>query len=323
MINMTRFSVSILFGIVLLPSLGHGWTTSTPVPQLLTQYAKEITQLKKVAASFAAKYISLPEFLNAMPYNSDIFYLRYCLLLSDSTSMKAVEEQLEQSLQWRSQGEPGPRICVAARTAVAAASSPNAVWTDNDRVFDLAPNAAKISPYITPANCITTTSEKGDLVYCIRAGAIADVDLFTAVTVPEMVEFFLYVKEVHALVSDLRSAQSNQLIHTITCNDLANVKLIGGSSDFRKALSQASTLASTQIYPSTYSGPTLLCNLPMLLSALIQLFTPLFPDAVKERLKFVQGPLSKVTNLRDIATTASSSPARTEFLQQLNKALYV
>jgi hypothetical protein len=320
---MTQFLLSPLVGIVLLSSLARAWTTSTPVSQLLTQYDTEITQLKQVAASFASKYISDPNFLSNMPYNNDIFYLRYCLLLSDSTPMNAVQEQLQQSLQWRSQGDPGPRICVAARTAVTAASNSNTGWNDNERVFALAPNAAKIGPYITPANCITTTSDKGDLVYCIRAGAINDVELFTAVTVPEMIEFFLYVKEVHALVSDVRSAQTNQLIHTVTCNDLANVKLIGGSSDFRKALSQASTLASTQIYPATYSGPTLLCNLPALLSALIQLFTPLFPDAVKERLKFVQGPLSKVTNLRDIATVSASSPARNEFLQQLNQVLYV
>ena len=316
MINMQRRVLCILMVL----QASHAWTTSTPVSKLLTQYAKEITQLKQVATTFANQN-SVD--LNVMPYNSDVFYLRYSLLLaSDAASMDAIAEQLRQSLQWRCQSESGPRICTAARTAVSMANSPKNGWTDNDRVFNLAPNAAKISPYITPANCITTTSEQGDMVYCVRAGAINDVELFTAVTVPEMIDFFLFVKEVHSLVSDLRSIQSDHLIHTVTCNDLSNVKLIGGSSDFRKALSQSSTLASTKIYPSTYSGPTLLCNLPPLLSALVQLFTPLFPETVKARLKFVQGPLSKVTNLQEIATASSSSSARDEFLKQLNQVLY-
>jgi hypothetical protein len=67
----------------------------------------------------------------------------------------------------------------------------------------------------------------------------------------------------------------------------------------------------------------------MLLPALIQLFTPLFPDKVKERLKFVQGPLSSVTNLQDVAsssaataTASSSANPRKVFLQQLQDIVY-
>jgi len=37
-----------------------------------------------------------------------------------------------------------------------------------------------------------------------------------------------------------------------------------------------------------------LLNLPKLLNALVKLFKPLFPPVVAARIKFEQGPLSKV-----------------------------
>jgi hypothetical protein len=303
----------------------QAWATPIPVSKLLVQYSNEITQLKTIAAGISKNDENAAVNLNEMPYNNDVFYLRYCLLSTenDATTKDDMTEKFQQSLKWRSSVQ-GQRICTAARTAVAQAilsTASNQGWSKNENVFALAPSASIIGQYITPRNCITTTTDQGDLVYCIRAGAIQDVELFKVVTIPEMIDFFLYVKEVHALVCDIRSIHCDQLLHTITCNDLSNVKLIGGSSDFRKALSQSSTIASTVIYPSTYTGPTLLCNLPMLLSALIQLFTPLFPDKVKERLKFVQGPLSSVTNLQDVATASSANP-RNEFLQQLQDIVY-
>jgi hypothetical protein len=303
------------------------WTIKTPVSQLLKQYSTEISELKSIVQTY-----NTPDGINMndLPYKNDIFYLRYCLLSStadDDNDDNDPKTKLQQSLQWR-MSEQGKSICTAARTAVTQAtttttpsSSNSNSWLNNqENVFANAPSAIKIGQYITPENCITTTLNNGDLVYCIRAGAINDVALFKSVTIDEMINFFLYVKEVHALVSDIRSHTYDQLLHTITCNDLSNVKLLGGSNDFRKALSQSSTIASTIVYPSTYTGPTLLCNLPILVSALVKLFTPLFPEKVKQRLKFVQGPLSNVSTLSDIATS-SSSTKRTEFVQQLNDVL--
>lgn len=70
--------------------------------------------------------------------------------------------------------------------------------------------------------------------------------------------------------------QTDRLIQVLTANDLTGIKLVGGSGDFRRALS-ASSKQATLIYPTSYTGPTLLVNLPPLLNALVKLFTPLFP----------------------------------------------
>ena len=314
-------------------SLTQAWTTSTPVSQLLKQYAKEVTELKSIVQTTAASSNGKLN-VNELPYNNDVYYLRYCLLKeTDDSNDSDITSKLKESLQWR-MSEQGQLIGNAARTAVLQATTSSNTWTKNNQndVFALAPHASKISPHLTPSNCITTSfgassssssnnKNSNDLIYCVRAGAINDVALFQSVTTNEMIDFFLYVKEIHALVCDTRSVSCDQLLYTVTCNDLSNVKLIGGSNEFRKALSQASTVASTIIYPSTYTGPTLLCNLPLLVSALVQLFTPLFPEKVKQRLKFVQGPLSNVSDLTDISTTTSNLGKRTEFLQQLNKIL--
>lgn len=306
----------------------QAWVTSTPVSQLLEQYSKQVNELKSVVQTLAASSNGQIN-MNELPYSNDAYYLRYCILPSengkdnddDTNDPKA---KLLESLQWR-QSARGQVVCSAARHAVLQATTTGTTtWTANNQqnVFLLAPHAAKISPFITPSNCITTSFDgSNDLIYCVRAGAINDVALFQSVTTEEMIDFFLYVKEIHALVCDVRSVTTDRLLYTITVNDLTNVKLMGGSNEFRKALSQASTLASTIIYPSTYTGPTLLCNLPLLVSALVQLFTPLFPEKVKQRLKFVQGPLSNVSDLTEISKTTSNPGKRAEFLQQLNNIL--
>lgn len=252
----------------------------------------------------------LPKLREIAPSESgdEIFLLRFCL-------SENPEQALQEAMKWRT-SDVGMDICSSAKAAVEAATQDGSAWKDNDKVFASAPYAELIGQYITPENCITTTNAKGELVYCIRAGSIDDKGLMQKVTIDQLVDFFLYVKEVNSLVANLRSEETLQRI--ITCNDLAGVKLIGGSADFRQALSQSSKIANT-VYPNI-AGPTLLLNLPSLLSALVKLFTPLFPDAVKQRLKFVQGPLRDVTDLRKIATN-SQTPERAQFLSQLEAAL--
>ena len=55
-------------------------------------------------------------------------------------------------------------------------------------------------------------------------------------------------------------------------------------------------------------------NLPKLLNALVALFKPLFPKSVQSKLKFCQGPLSKVKDLGEIAREGTE---RTKFLDQI------
>jgi hypothetical protein len=255
----------------------------------------------------------LPKLRQIAPAHSgdEAFLLRFC-------TVDDPVQALQEAMKWRN-SPSGRDICASATLAVTEATAVrNGQW-DNTNVFARAPYADMIGQYITPANCITTTSRSGQLVYCIRAGSIDDKNLMATVTIDQLVDFFLYVKEVNWQVANLRSSNNDILETIITCNDLAGVKLIGGSVDFRTALSKSSKLAAL-VYPGL-AGPTLLLNLPKLLSALVQLFTPLFPESVKARLKFAQGPLRDVQDLQQVATQSANLSVRNQFLDQLDTAL--
>ena len=276
----------------------HGFSAATPsVTALLEKHASQISSLKTVGE----KYDSAPK-------DDDMFYLRYCV---DSTSDEDLISKLESNLQWR-EGEGKP-ICTAAAKAIEEATA-NGPW-NNDPVRDMAPNAEIINNYITPAQCLTTTVKSGDLCYCIRAGKIDDAALMDAVSLKQMTDFFLYCKEVNAQVANSRSTTADKMVYLLTANDLSGVKLIGGSADFRKALSAASTKAN-DLYPNL-AGPTFLLNLPIIMSALVKLFTPLFPDEVRKKLKFERGPLKNLDTLLEIA----SGEKREEFLNDIDRMM--
>ena len=76
------------------------------------------------------------------------------------------------------------------------------------------------------------------------------------VSIDQMVDFFLYCKEVNAMVADMRSVQSDALLKIVTCNDLKGVKLVGGSSDFRASLSAASKKANAATSSTTRTKMT-------------------------------------------------------------------
>ena len=275
-----------------------------PVSQLLKDKTQEIAKLKEEASSLGVD-------LSVAPYSNDVFFLRYCL----DDSQDSDDASLKNTLEWR-QGE-GKSICDAAIAAIEAASSDGGGW-NNEPVLTAAPSSSLVSPYLS-SNCLTTTTSKGDLLYCIRAGKINDVELMKALgnSIDPLVDFFLYAKEVNAIVADQRSLSSDRLVSVITANDLSGVKLVGGDGDFRSALSASSKKAAL-LYPNL-SGPTLLLNLPPLLSALVKLFTPLFPPTVKKRLRFENGPLKQVQDLSDVTHGGSQ---RVQFLQELDDLVY-
>ena len=301
--------------LVLLAAIATTTTTTQaliapePVSQLLATHAANIAQLKQVCTTkVGADAMAAP----SSPYGNDVFFLRYCLASDDLAEQTS---RLQGNLEWRLGA--GKSICDGATAALEQAGSSKS-W-NNSPVLAAAPHSAVISKYLMPSNVITTTSSQNDLVYCIRAGQIDDVGLMGQVSHEQMVDFFLYAKEVNFQVANQRSLETDQLKCIITANDLAGVKLVGGSADFRKALSASSNQANT-LYPST-NGPTLLLNLPALLSALVKLFTPLFSAEVKARLKFVQGPLKDVSDLTLVATPSKSSE-RATFVQQLDDVIY-
>lgn len=303
--TMKRLSVSIL-SVVL--TLGELFTinafslTTTPVTTLLSENADMISELQKIAF----EYPDAP--------HDDIFYLRYCLS-STTKSKDEIIDQLKSTLEWRS--NEGKDICASAAIAVASAVTPEGKW-NNAPVRDAAPHAKVVNEYITPSQCLTTTTNTGDLCYCIRAGMIDDVGLMKEVSLQEMTDFFLYAKEVNAIVANRRSEDQDRLVSVLTANDLAGVKMIGGDATFRKALSAASTKAN-DLYPNL-SGPTFLLNLPKLLSALTKLFTPLFPEEVRKKIKFERGPLEDVDELVEISHSGDQAK-REKFLSQIDTML--
>lgn len=284
--------------------------TAPKVSQLLETHANDIERLQ----TKAAETISLEE----APYSNPVFFLRYCL--DNAEDATAQETALQDTLKWR-QGA-GQSICDSAVKAVAEATCADQEegrgrW-NNRVVAEAAPHSESITPFLSPA-AITTTTSTGDLCYCIRAGQIDDTALMKAVSIDDMAAFFLYVKEVNNLVINDRSLANDSLLKVLTANDLSGVKLVGGSADFRTALSQSSQQAAT-VYPSSLAGPTLLLNLPRLLAALVKLFTPLFPESVKERIKFQQGPLKGITDLTLLVQPESKE--RQTFLAQLDELVY-
>ena len=278
----------------------HAFGVTEPVSALLEKHVSDIARLKEETQAIVGS-------IDESPYNNDVFYLRYCL------DDKGIDE-LKENLAWR-QGA-GKEICTSAIKAVQKASEGDK-W-NNAPVQSAAPFSEKICKYITPSNLLTTPSSNGDLLYCIKAGAIDDNALMSSLdSVDNMVEFFLYSKEVNALVANDRSLTEDKLIYVLTVNDLQNLALIGGDATFRQALSTASKQA-TQLYPGL-SGPTLLLNLPRLVSALVKLFTPLFPPQVQERIKFERGPLDGVN---DLMTVSFGGPEREKFLKDIDVLVY-
>mmetsp|Transcript_12941 Transcript_12941/g.22107 ORF Transcript_12941/g.22107 Transcript_12941/m.22107 type:complete len:306 (+) Transcript_12941:65-982(+) len=294
-------------GIASISSFTAGFSapSASSVQSLLSANQEKIASLKTIAQSISSDAAVSP--------TNDVFYLRYALETSYENDDERTEA-LKSNIQWRL--TDGKDIVTSAHQAMQAASS-DSKW-DNQPVQQAAPHADRINKYLTSVQCITTSHPtSNDLIYCVRAGKIDDKALMSSVSVDEMIDFFLYVKEVNAAVADMRSLETDSLIKVVTCNDLLGVKLVGGSKDFRSALSLSSKKA-TQLFPSL-SGRTLLLNPPKLLSALIKVFSPLFPKVVMDRIRFERGPLKDTEDLLEIV---NGGAGREEFIQQMDELVY-
>ena len=280
-------------------------STSNSLQSLVITHQDAIASLKDIASKISEDEAIAP--------TSDVFYLRY--VLNDAyEDEEARHAALQANLGWRA--NEGKAIVTGAYAALQAATAGGGTW-NNAPIRDAAPHAAIINEYLTTVQCITTTLSSNDLLYCVRAGKIDDKELMSKVTVEQMVDFFLYCKEVNAAAADLRSVRADALLKVVTVNDLSGVKLIGSSSEFRAALSAASKKGN-ELYPSL-NGRTLLLNLPTLLGALVKIFNKLLPAAVRERIRFESGPLKHTADLREIA---EGGAGRVEFLSQMDVLAY-
>jgi len=179
-----------------------------------------------------------------------------------------------------------------------------------------APHAATINQFITPENIVTVSTNAGDLVYVIRASLIDDKEMMSKLSVNQLTDFLLYVKEVHSLVVNARSEKSGRLCNVVFANDISGTRK-APDPKFSKALTESSK-SYEKLYPSL-AGPTMILNLPFVLQAFVGLFKPLFPKTVRERLKFESAPvLAKFKTLTPLTSDAS---ARSSFLGEVDKLL--
>lgn len=260
--------------------------------------------------SLLAKQTKLVDLLGSVsPDATEMSRLRFALAFPNPSDATAA---MRETSAWRL-GE-GKSIVESAATAVAKAMEGGG-W-DNEVVRAAAPYADKINPYISPKNTLTLSTESGDLVYVIRASGIEDKQLMDSVSVEQLADFFLYVKEVHSVVANARSERTGRLCQVIFANDITGVRK-PPDSRFSKALT-ASSSQYEKLYPSL-AGPTMILNLPFILQGFIGLFKPLFPKSVQERLKFKPAPV--LANLKELTPLTTDAATRKSFGAEIDKLL--
>jgi len=252
---------------------------------------------KSLLNSNRAKVDSLASVAPDVP---EITRLRFALAFPDQA--EAVSN-LKDSIAWR---EGAGRSIVESAAAAVAKATENGGW-DNEIVANAAPHAATINEFITSKSILTLSTEAGDLLYVIRASGIDDRAMMNKVPVQHLVDFFLYVKEVHSLVANARTERTGRFCGVVFANDIKGTRNIPD-----KRFSEALTSSSQQyekLYPAM-AGQTMILNLPFILQAFVGLFKPLFPKSVQERLVFTSAPvLAKLQELTPLTTDANTRKA--------------
>jgi hypothetical protein len=239
----------------------------------------------------------------------ELTLLRFALAFPNQAE---ANRALRDTVAWRKGA--GRSIVNSAAEAVQKATAGGG-W-DNEAVRAAAPHATDINRYISTKNIITLSSDNGgDLVYVIRASLISDRELMSRVSVSQLVDFFLYVKEVHSLVANARSERSGQLLcGVIFANDISGVRAIPDRR-FSEALT-ASSQRYEKLYPSM-AGPTMILNLPFVLQAFVSIIKPLFPRSVQGHLLFEQAPV--LASLGELTQLTMNSSTRKSFLAEVKR----
>lgn len=264
---------------------------------MLEARAEEIAQLKDLIKN-------IPE---AADYD-DIKLLRF--VEQNPGDPGAAAANVQEVVAWR-KGD-GKEIVEKAAAAVTKAQEGGG-W-NNDPVLAAAPNSDKIKKFITPKQMLVVSTKEGDIVTCIQAATIDSEELMKEVTEKEMVDFFIYAREVNTIIADARTKATGHFTKLIAANDLTGVSKFP-DKDFQAALTGSAKLAVT-LYPG-YSGPTVLLNLPWVARMLVQFLAPLFPGAVRDKLKFARGPMSYLKDLTDVL----KEPIKSNFIDDLESVL--
>jgi hypothetical protein len=238
----------------------------------------------------------------------DTYVLRFAI--EHKGDIVAATRNVQKVNSWRRR--EGRTIVAAAAQAVATAQEGGG-W-NNTPVLEAAPHSALISKCITGSQIVIISMPNGDLCSCIRASAIDDQKLMDSVTVEQMIEFFLFAREVNFLVAEQRTRLQGRLVQLIAANDLTGVSKLPDDR-FQQALTKSSEQATT-LYPG-FAGPTAILNIPDVARFILQFLTPLFPGAVQQRLKFASGPMAYITDLSDVL----QEPTRSTFVKDLQTTL--
>lgn len=259
------------------------------------RHAPQVAEIRRLCPDLPAEY-------------DDVKLLRFAM--QHAGDVNAAVENVKEVLQWRN--SEGAAIVAAAREAVAQATAGGG-W-NNVPVFKAAPHSDRVSKHITGSQMLVVSTKAGDLVTCIRAATIDSEALMKSVSEEEMVQFFLYAREINSIIAEQRTRATGHVTRLISANDLTGVSKFPDQS-FQNALTGSAKRAVT-LYPG-YSGPTVLLNLPWLARMLVSILTPLFPGAVREKLKFARGPMAYMQNLEDVL----KEPAKTLFVDDLQAVL--
>jgi len=270
---------------------------------------KEDMDLEKISKKYADEVKQIRRLCTAVPEDwDDVKVMRFAM--QHPGDPKAAADNVKEVLAWRA-GEGLP-VVTAAAAAIAKATAKGG-W-DNTPVFEAAPHSSKVGKYITPKQMVVVSTKGGDLVTCIRAATIDSESLMKEVKEQEMVEFFLYAREVNTIIAEKRTRATGRVVKLISANDLTGVSKFPDSA-FSAALTGSAKKAVT-LYPG-YSGPTVLLNLPWIARLLVSFLTPLFPGAVREKLKFARNPISYMDDLEDIC----KEPTKARFVADMQEIL--
>jgi len=265
------------------------------VSRLLRKYDKDIKAIRRAC-------------MELLEGRDDTYVLR--IAIEHRGDIAAATRNMQKVNSWRRR--EGRQIVAAAAQAVAAAQEGGG-W-NNAPVLEAAPHSELISKYITGSQIVMISMPNGDLCSCIRASAIDDQKLMDSVTVEQMIEFFLYAREVNFLVAEQRTRRQGRLVQLIAANDLTAVSKLPDDR-FQQALTKSSEQTTT-LYPG-FAGPTAILNVPEVARFILGFLTPLFPGAVQQRLKFATGPMAYITDLSDVL----QDPTRSAFVKDLQVTL--
>ncbi len=244
------------------------------------------------------------------PKFDNVTILRFILAYPEQTEQ--VEKAILNTVQWR---ENSGKIIVDKALEAFNKATINGSW-DNEPVYTSAPYFEIIKQFINEKNVLTLTNKDNDLIYIIKSNMINDNLLMSKLNVDQVCLFLAYVKEIHHLVANKYSIQTDRLCKVIFVNDISGV-IRPPNPDFSKALSLSSK--QYEKYYPMLARETLILNLPFILQTFVSLFKPLFPKSIQNSLIFRRAKFLK--NLPELTPLSYDIHTKFMFLDEINSII--